>query len=332
MRFTIAPIAMIAAASMAFTSSARSGSAERTVEFTYVAHVPKTSAGIHRVRIWIPVPHDDAHQRISNVVIQSPIGYRMTTDSRDGNHFAYFDFSAAREREPFDIRMTFEALRYEYKASLPASDPPKSSTFTPEIARFLEPDRLIPIDGVIGDLSREQTAGISDPLAKARAIYQYVIRNMKYDHAGTGWGRGDAVWACSAHHGNCTDFHSLFIGMARAAGIPARFEIGFPLPPDAQGTIGGYHCWAEFYVSGIGWVPVDASEAWQNPEKRDYFFGAIDENRVRFSVGRDLELSPKQQGEPVNFLVYPYAEADGKPFAGIKNEFTYRDRQRTPAQ
>ena len=109
---------------------------------------------------------------------------------------------------------------------------------------------------------------------------------MRYDTSGTGWGNGDAIWACTAKCGNCTDFHSLFIGMMLAAGIPARFEIGFPLPADRHdGAVPGYHCWAEFYVEPYGWIAVDASEAWTHPDKKDYFFAAHDDNRLQFTVG-----------------------------------------------
>jgi transglutaminase-like putative cysteine protease len=198
--------------------------------------------------------------------------------------------------------------------------------------RFLLPDRLVPIDGVIGELSDQQTKDATQPIDKARRIYDYVVATMHYDHDGTGWGRGDAVWACNSKHGNCTDFHSLFIGMARAAGIPARFEIGFSLPTNAKaGAISGYHCWAQFYVNGVGWIPVDASEGWKNKEKRDYYFGATDQNRVMFSMGRDIRLKPAQKGEPLNYFVHPYAELDGKPFTDLKNEYTFRDDPTLPA-
>jgi transglutaminase-like putative cysteine protease len=195
-----------------------------------------------------------------------------------------------------------------------------------DLKRFLQPDRRVPLAGPITELSAEQTRGIQDPMAKARAIYDYVIATMRYDKSGTGWGNGDAIWACTAKRGNCTDFHSLFIGMMRAAGIPARFEIGFSLPEDQHGgTIPGYHCWAEFYVAPYGWIPVDASEAWKHPEKKNYFFGAHDDNRLQFSVGRDIRLDPPQQGEPLNYFIYPYAEVDGKTFA-LKSEFSFQDR------
>jgi transglutaminase-like putative cysteine protease len=94
--------------------------------------------------------------------------------------------------------------------------------------------------------------------------------------------------------------------------------------------VSGYHCWAEFYLKGVGWVPVDASEAAKNPSKREYFFGAHDENRVEFSLGRDLTLAPRQQGDPLNYFVYPYAEVDGKPFAAIDKSFNYRDLSVAP--
>jgi transglutaminase-like putative cysteine protease len=317
-------------------STVRGGAAEvaatppsRSFEFTYVVHVPAMPAGSRTMRIWIPLPQTAAHQQISDVHVTSPVRYRIVPAAQYGNRFAYLEFSRAEAgRAPFDIRLTFDARREEYKAALPAGDPASPPSFPPNIARYLLPDRLIPLNGMIGELSREETAGISDPLQKARKIYEYVIAHMHYDHDGTGWGHGDAIFACTMHHGNCTDFHSLFIGMARAAGIPARFEIGFAIPPgQREGKIAGYHCWAEFYIQGTGWVPVDASEAWQNPARHNYYFGALDADRVRFTRGRDLTLEPKQTGGLVNYIVYPYAELDGKPFSGLMQEFSFRDLQ-----
>jgi transglutaminase-like putative cysteine protease len=163
-------------------------------------------------------------------------------------------------------------------------------------------------------------------LDKARAIYDYVFTTMRYDKTGTGWGRGDVLYACDAKKGNCTDFHSLFIAMARSQGIPARFEIGFPLPPDKRSSeIAGYHCWAEFFDPQHGWIPVDISEAWKHPEKKDYFFGAHDANRVEFTMGRDLELSPKQNGKALNYFVYPYVEVAGKEYPNVSTAFSFAD-------
>jgi transglutaminase-like putative cysteine protease len=156
---------------------------------------------------------------------------------------------------------------------------------------------------------------------------------MKYDKTGTGWGHGDVMYACNAKKGNCTDFHSLFIAMARSRNIPSRFEIGFPIPADKHsGEIAGYHCWAEFFEPKHGWIPVDISEAWKHPEKKDYFFGAHDANRVQFSMGRDLELSPKQEGAPLNYFVYPYVEVEGKEYSNVSNDFSFADSGDEAAQ
>ena len=210
----------------------------------------------------------------------------------------------------------FAALRKADYGSAPA---PKN------LARFLEPDRRVPINGRIKELADENTRGKQGTVEKAHALYDFVFQTVRYDKSGTGWGRGDSLWVCDAKHGNCTDFHSLFISLARAEGIPARFEIGFPVSNGTEGTIPGYHCWAQFFVNGIGWVPVDISEAWKDPRKHDYFFGSVDANRVQFSVGRDLTLKPKQDGSPLNFFIYPYVEVDGKLFEGISKKFSFQE-------
>lgn len=149
---------------------------------------------------------------------------------------------------------------------------------------------------------------------------------MKYDKSGTGWGNRGIYWACEAKRGNCTDFHALFIGLARSAGIPRKFGIGFSVPSDEpSGEIGDYHCWAEFYLNDDGWIPLDASEAWKDLAKRAYLFGAHDTNRVQFSVGRHLVLAPPRAGPPLNYFIYPYIEVHGKPFTQVSQKFNYCD-------
>ena len=76
-------------------------------------------------------------------------------------------------------------------------------------------------------------------------------------------------------------------------------------------------------ASQTGWIPVDISEAWQAKEKRDYFFGSVDANRVQFSTGRDITLSPKQDGPELNYFVYPYVEVDGRPYDKLEKRFTF---------
>jgi transglutaminase-like putative cysteine protease len=303
------------------------GASLRNFEFTYIARIPALPADAKTSRIWIPLPQSGQYQTIANLKIETPFTYTEYRDPEYGNEYLYLQVPAPKISEPSEVRVSFEVTRHEDRVVFEAHPAtPQSGLTSPELQRFLHPDRRVPLDGVIADLSAQETKGLQDPLAKARAIYNYVIATMRYDKSGTGWGNGDAIWACTAKRGNCTDFHSLFIGMMRAAGIPARFEIGFPLPSDQHdGVVPGYHCWAEFYVEPYGWIPVDASEAWKHPDKKDYFFGALDDNRLQFTIGRDIRLNPPQQGDPLNYFVYPYAEVDGKPFA-LESKFSFQDR------
>jgi transglutaminase-like putative cysteine protease len=95
-------------------------------------------------------------------------------------------------------------------------------------------------------------------------------------------------------------------------GIPARFAIGASIPSDRnEGGMDGYHCWAEFYADGKWW-PVDISEANKYTALATYYFGRHPANRIEFTRGRDLELNPGPNAGPLNFLVYPYLEVNGK--------------------
>ena len=169
----------------------------------------------------------------------------------------------------------------------------------------------------------------SGALARARALYDHVLARMKYDKSGEGWGRGDALYACDARAGNCTDFHAYFIALARAVGIPARFAIGVTIPADHdEGSIAGYHCWAEFCAEGK-WVPVDISEASKNPALADYYFGHHPANRFELTRGRDLLVDPAPASGPINFLVYPLLEVGGKP---VKAETEFAFHRTSPVK
>ena len=260
----------------------------RSFEFTYQVHVPANADPAGPTHLWIPLPQADDYQDVCGLHIDSLMSHVQGHDPEYGNAFAAFTPTMQQSAAGFDVRLQFTAVRREHKVALESAALQNAATPAPRDAnlqRYLEPDKLVPLNGAIADLAREHTAGDATPIQKARHIYDYVLATMRYDKSGEGWGRGDAVWACTSKRGNCTDFHSLFIGMMRSSGIPARFEIGFPLPENkTEGDIAGYHCWAEFYLVGVGWVPVDASEAWKNPAKRDFSFGAHDVNRVFFHV------------------------------------------------
>ena len=298
----------------------------RDVEFTYHAEINGIEKSARVIEVWVPLPRKDKSQSVSGLSIESPMHVEKIAQGADGNSIAYFKATAPLPAS-IPITVSFQVHRTEQSADLLKAQN-GSEAADGDKSKYLRPDNLVPTGGKITEVSATVGHTSAPPYEQARAIYNYVVATMKYDKSGTGWGRGDAIYACDVKKGNCTDFHSLFIAIARSRGIPARFTIGFPLGPAGSGEIPGYHCWAEFY-SGGQWVPVDASEAWKHPERRDYYFGHLDADRVGFTSGRDLIMNPRQHGEPLNFLIYPYVEVDGKPLAAaqVKKDFHYSDVQ-----
>ena len=315
----IAPLSLLLCVAIA--------SAQETRHFTfhYGFTVRDVSAG-EKIRIWFPQAHSDAFQTVKVVSATGDLSLKKTHESKYGNEMYYAETSKAKKSE-LHFEVAYDVVRHE-RLTLGIYSPHLEAVKLSDRERkeYLAPDALVPTTGLPAELAVKVTEGKTTPVDKARAIYDYVFTTMRYDKTGTGWGRGDVLYACDAKKGNCTDFHSLFIAMARSQGIPARFEIGFPLPPDKHSAeIAGYHCWADFFEPQHGWIPVDISEAWKHPEKKDYFFGAHDANRVEFTMGRDLELSPKQDGKPLNYLVYPYVEIAGKEYPNVSTVFSFED-------
>ena len=300
---------------------------QRHFSFRYTFTVKNVSPG-ERVRIWIPLAHSDAFQDVKVTSKSGDLKIREVHQPEYDNEVLYAESSKA-DKDEYKFSVEYDVVRREHVVLIngkPVTDVPFTKTSQVELARSLQADRLVPVTGLPAQLAERETKGSTTQLEKAKDIYDYVFRTMKYDKSGTGWGHGDTLWACDSKHGNCTDFHSVFISMARAEKIPARFEIGFPLPSDKHSAeIPGYHCWAEFYLNSTGWVPVDISEAWKHQEKHDYFFGAHDVNRMQFTQGRDLKLAPLQEGPPLNYFVYPYVEIGGKEYPNVSIAFSFED-------
>ncbi len=270
-----------------------------------------------RGRLWIPMPADTRDQQVLSVVVESPLPHREQRDPL-GNRIATIDWEGPAPQGEIVFRYTVERM--------PSSGIPVDAVSAPYDApdRYLQPTKKIPLDGVIAQLGAQEARGEASDAAKIRAFYDYVYANIRYAKNGTGWGQGDAIWACTERYGNCTDFHFLLMGMARSQGIPARFMIGFPIPHDrTEADIAGYHCWAQAWDPARGWLPMDASEAWKS-KQADAFFGKLPNDRIVFTVGRDLILNPAQRGGPLNYFIYPYAEVAGQPVEGIRKSFHFR--------
>ena len=272
---------------------------EDQFEFHYEVTLPEMKES---AKMWIPVPQSDRFQSVELIALTAPVEHQILQEKTYGNTILYMELNP--EHSGKKIELVYDVERQEKKPYAENTSPSK----------FLGASLLMPVgdrfqmlaDSIIGNKRNEGT------IMQARALYDYVIDNMKYMKFGN-YGNGDAVYACDVKTGNCTEFHSLFISLARSAGIPSRFAVGASIPSDRdEGGIDGYHCWAEFYAEGKWW-PVDISEANKYTALATYYFGRHPANRIEFSRGRDLQIEPGPHSGPINFLAYPVMEEGNTP-------------------
>jgi hypothetical protein len=271
---------------------------EDVFDFLYQVTLPEMK---DTGRMWIPYPITDRFQFVELNHIQSPVKHQILEEEINGNKAFYMVFSPEHSGETIDISYRIKHLERGVYEDM-SRDP----------LEFLGSNRLVPGLESFTQIAEEVIHGKLGKLAQARALYDHTIDRMSYMKYGDGWGKGDAVYACDTRTGNCTDFHSYFIALARAAEIPARFAIGASIPSARnEGGIDGYHCWAEFYTDGKWW-PVDISEGDKCSALSTYYFGHHPANRIEFSRGRDLVFEPGPISGPINFLAFPVFELDGK--------------------
>lgn len=275
---------------------------------------------IDKLRIWVPYPIDDSWQEVRDFKVRGPFDYKMLNDREYHNEVIYLQpKQGLKENALSEITLSFKVARKECCSSLG----PDNSYISPS---FIKSNNFELVNSSIRKIAKEITKGKTSDLEKVKAIYDYIIDQLTYSKDNPQvCGLGNSLLTLKHKKGICTDYHSLFISLVRSLGIPAKFEIGFGIPENAKaGKINGYHCWAKFYIKGLGWLPVDISEADKHPEKREYFFGSIDENRIHLTSGRDLRLAYSKSG-PLNFFAYPYAEVDGLKFNYMDIEISYKD-------
>ena len=244
---------------------------DKTFDATYVATIKDVPAGLKTMTVWIPLPVSRGGQTITDVRIDSPLKWMQTSEGAFGDRYAYTKIFNPPAGD-FMVKVHFRGTRNEVTTANLA----ETRASQAELARALRADKLVTLSPRVKKLANEVTAGKTQRLTRRTPSTTISLATMKYDKTIPGWGHGDTERACDIKAGNCTDFHSLFMSMARAKGIPARFVIGFPMTV-RPGTVTGYHCWAEFYVNGKGWIPVDPSEASKSTDaaRRAYLFGNV---------------------------------------------------------
>ncbi len=206
-----------------------------------------------------------------------------------------------------------------------------------ELQYFLQPSKFVPTDGIVKKSADKATQGASTDLDKARAIYDWVVENTFRDPKVRGCGRGDirSMLESGDLGGKCADLNSLYVGMARASGLPARHIYGLRIAKSEFGykSLGlatnnatkSQHCRAEVYLRPYGWVPVDPADvrkvALEEPpgnlklndakvtKARERLFGSWEMNWMAYNYAQDVVL-PGSRGEPLVYFMYPQAETE----------------------
>jgi transglutaminase-like putative cysteine protease len=310
-------MAPLKAASAAGDPSSVSG--EMTFDITMDAPADAKVA-----KLWVPYPGDNVYQDISHVRINGNYSYQgVYREKNTGNLMLYVEWSEP-VKEQRKLTLTFNATSH-LRTAKGATQTEKEIPV--DIKPFLAASEHIPITGKIKEAADKATKGKSNIADKSRAVYDWVVDNTYRDPNVVGCGLGEADKMLTQKGGKCVDISSVYVAVARAAGVPARevFGIRIGQKDGANDMTGAHHCWSEYYLPGAGWIPVDPADVRKAilekklddkgaAEYREKYFQGLDPFRIALATGgRDYLLNPKQEGGPLNYFMYPYAEVDGKP-------------------
>ncbi|MBK8179173.1 MAG: transglutaminase domain-containing protein [Planctomycetes bacterium] len=329
-----------------------------TVKNQIVVDVPP---GASNLRMWMALPQNDPHQQVSGLRIDCPYPNRISGDS-EGNRLLYIEADSPKEGK-FTVATTFDLTRSEQRAEIkPQRTRPLNDEERARFAKELSGNANVVISQEVRDLAARTLAGETNPVLASQKLYDWTLKNIDYWVKSPADRKASAVgsseYCLSSKTGNCTDFHSLYAALSRASGIPTRILYGSFLKQelDGQDVDQSYHCWIEFWAPELGWIPLDVAVAdifvgdfnvteanaemvrrttaagysGPDPALVQYYFGNLEERRVLWSVGRDLELDPKPAAGAVNALPKAYVEIDGKPAAeksAWTRKLTYRQLQ-----
>jgi transglutaminase-like putative cysteine protease len=305
-----------------------------------------------RVQAWVPLPAFNEPEWFR------PAGSTWTTNAktaektRDAKYGAEFLHAVWADGEAVPVVEVTSKFATRDRA-VDLSKPGKVAALSDaDRKRYTSSTALIPVDGIVKQASDKITAGAKDDLDKARRIYEWVVENTFRNPKTRGCGVGDIASMLKSGNlgGKCADLNALYVGLARAAGLPARDVYGLRVAPSKFGykSLGAgsevvtkaQHCRAEVHLAGFGWVPVDPADvrkvALEEPpanlaltdakvvDARQALFGSWEMNWLAYNVAHDIVL-PGAKGPTLEFLMYPQAEtAAGRLDCLDPDTFTYK--------
>jgi transglutaminase-like putative cysteine protease len=326
--------------------AAADGGKWRTFEMTAQVEVLKPE-GV--TRVWLPTP------LTAETPYQKPLGNLWNaeggqvvfqTDARYGAGIVSAEWAAGRKPA-----LTFTSRFATRDVAVDLAGPGRAPTERPaELQKYLEPTELLPTDGIVKETADGIVKGARMDVDKARAIYEWTVDNTFRDPKTRGCGLGDIRFMLESKNlsGKCADLNTLFVGLARAAGIPARDVYGIRVADSALGykSLGksgditkAQHCRAECYLAGYGWVPVDPADVrkvvleegggkpLQDPmvvAARRRLFGSWEMNWLAYNTAHDLALPGATRGK-IAFFMYPQCEtAEGRLDSLDPENFKYQ--------
>lgn len=284
-------------------------------------------------RSWIPLPsvQTDYIRPLGNEWTGNGSSRLVYDPHYDSTAILFTEWTTPQEKPYVEVVNRFLTRDRAVDLSKPRQFTPTGSA---ELAEYLKSTELLPTDGIVRSTAQKAVGNAKGDVARARAIYEWIVDNTHRDAKTRGCGQGDikAMLQTGNLSGKCADLNALFVGMARSVGIPARDVYGLRLSPSqwgyrsmsASGNVTrAQHCRAEFYSASHGWVPVDPADVrkviLEEPPgnlqvtdakvklAREKLFGAWEMNWLAYNYSHDLKL-PNSKGAPLGFLMYPQVE------------------------
>lgn len=317
----------------------------RSYHLTYQVTLPSSGKN---ARLWLPLPdtNDTPHQFTQGSVWNGNAkSAKFDTLPKTDFPFFYAEWTGEGERKVTVSSVVKTAHR---QTDLHYYNAPAKADIPPNIKPFLQTTQLIPLDGIVRQTASSVTNGVSDPIHKARVIYDWVVDNATFDKNVRGRGKGDVKLMLTNENlsGKCIDINALFVGLARASSIPARLQFGIRVDEsDLNKNLGKFgdiskaqHSRAEFYLAGLGWVPANPSDVCkvialeglphnhdQINNLREKLFGAWEMNWVTFNHGETITLGNNSAVGKLPFFLFPHAEIDGKQQDSLEPQaFSYK--------
>ncbi len=319
----------------------------RTFEVTTRVEILRSSGA---TRVWLPAAlmgPTPFQKTISNQFSAGDGSVRLIEEKADGLGIVSAEFPSG-VKPILTLTSRVATRNYTVDLSAPAKTPKADRA---ELEYFRRPTKMMPIDGIVKETASGITRGAATDLQKARAIYEWIVDNTFRNPKTRGCGIGDIRFMLESRDlgGKCADLNALYVGLARAAGLPARdvygirlakSELGYKsLGASSENITKAQHCRAEVYIGSCGWTPVDPADvrkvALEEPpgklalddkmvkSARARLFGSWEMNWMAYNYANQVAL-PKSAGAPVNFLMYPQAEtSDGRIDCLDPDNFNY---------